>query len=181
MTRAFGDIEYKDLIIAEPETCTQAITADDDLLILASDGIYKSYSREYVAQRASALRKTGMPLGQIAETIVKEALCSDKKPRDNVTILIISLSDYLSDYERTAIQSGKIEVLAIRKQSSYGDYSHYQVEKSSQKVFDQQSHHSVCALSNDGRTSGASLNNCYSSSPVGSANPFFNGSSNPSS
>lgn len=56
VSRAFGNIELKDLIIAEPESCTIPIMHDDDLLILASDGIYRSYSREYVAQRAMELR-----------------------------------------------------------------------------------------------------------------------------
>ena len=44
VSRAFGDYEMKELIISEPEGHTQPITADDDLLILASDGIYRSYT-----------------------------------------------------------------------------------------------------------------------------------------
>lgn len=139
MTRAFGDFEHKDLIIAEPESYTSDIGADDDLLILASDGIYRSYTREYVAQRASELRKKSMPLSQIAETIVEEALRFEntkKACKDNVTVLIVSLSDYFADFERQVSHSRKIEMLAIRKQSSYGDYSHQQVEKSSQKAVD---------------------------------------------
>lgn len=98
VSRAFGDFEHKDLIIAEPETYTSELAADDDMLILSSDGIYRSYTREYVAQRASELRRQGVSLGTIAETIVEEALRLEntKKPcKDNVTLMIVSLRDYL--------------------------------------------------------------------------------------
>ena len=44
VSRAFGDFEMKELVISEPEGRTQVITRDDDLLILASDGIHRSYT-----------------------------------------------------------------------------------------------------------------------------------------
>lgn len=44
VTRAFGDIEHKDCIIPEPDCQTMQLSDNDDLLILASDGIYRSYT-----------------------------------------------------------------------------------------------------------------------------------------
>ena len=44
VSRAFGDYEMKELIISEPEGHTRPISPEDDLLILASDGIYRSYT-----------------------------------------------------------------------------------------------------------------------------------------
>ena len=46
VSRAFGDYELKELVISEPEGRTQPITREDDLLILASDGIHRSYTQD---------------------------------------------------------------------------------------------------------------------------------------
>jgi serine/threonine protein phosphatase PrpC len=102
LSRSFGDIEHKDLIIAEPESMTMPLTAEDDLLILASDGIYRSYTKEHVVRRTLELRRNNMPLGTIAETIVEEALRLEntkKHCKDNVTLMIVNLSEYLRAYE----------------------------------------------------------------------------------
>ena len=44
VSRAFGDIEMKDFVISEPECETIPLTHREDLLILASDGIHRSYT-----------------------------------------------------------------------------------------------------------------------------------------
>ena len=44
VTRAFGDLELKEYVISDPECRNHTLTYEDDLLILASDGIYRSYS-----------------------------------------------------------------------------------------------------------------------------------------
>ena len=46
VSRAFGDIEMKDFVISEPECNTISITDREDLLILASDGIHRSYTQD---------------------------------------------------------------------------------------------------------------------------------------
>ena len=46
VSRAFGDYDMKNLIIAEPEGCSVPLNASHDLLILASDGLYNGYSKE---------------------------------------------------------------------------------------------------------------------------------------
>ena len=76
-------------MLAKPETHTYKIRASDELLFLSTDGLYKTFSVEYVAQRAYGMRKAGVPLEKIAQTIVKECPCTD-----NVTLLIVSLHEY---------------------------------------------------------------------------------------
>ena len=44
VSRAFGDYEMKQLVISEPEGTTRQLNQNDDLLILASDGIFRSYT-----------------------------------------------------------------------------------------------------------------------------------------
>ena len=56
VSRAFGNIDLKEWVIGLPEVTTQEITPADDLLILASDGIFRSYSIEYIVQRIQELR-----------------------------------------------------------------------------------------------------------------------------
>lgn len=46
VSRAFGDYEMKELVISDPEGRTHPITHEDDLLILASDGIHRSYTQD---------------------------------------------------------------------------------------------------------------------------------------
>jgi len=102
VSRAFGDIEMKQLIISDPECRTMGLTRDEDLLILASDGIHQSYSQEHIVRRIGELRRQTDSLGKIAETIVEECLRLEgvSKPcYDNVTLIIVSLADYLNDYE----------------------------------------------------------------------------------
>jgi serine/threonine protein phosphatase PrpC len=49
VTRAIGDIAYKDYISSEPEVVSIQISPQDQFLILSTDGLYKSFSKEYVA------------------------------------------------------------------------------------------------------------------------------------
>lgn len=46
MSRAIGDMPYKDFIIADPECYHAEIQDDDDVLILCSDGLLLVYSEE---------------------------------------------------------------------------------------------------------------------------------------
>ena len=46
VSRAFGDIEMKEFVISEPECRTIPLTHNEDLLILASDGIHRSYTQD---------------------------------------------------------------------------------------------------------------------------------------
>ena len=44
VSRAIGDISYKEYISSEPEISSIQISHQDQLLILSTDGLYKSYS-----------------------------------------------------------------------------------------------------------------------------------------
>lgn len=82
------------------------ITKDDDFLVLASDGIFRSYSQDHIVRRINELRKRHLGLGNIAETIVEECLRMEgisKLCYDNVTLIIISLGDYLMDFEKRSL------------------------------------------------------------------------------
>ena len=44
VSRAIGDLKYKQYLIPEPETYTYQIQPNDDLLLLSTDGLYLVYN-----------------------------------------------------------------------------------------------------------------------------------------
>jgi serine/threonine protein phosphatase PrpC len=62
VSRAIGDMQQKQYLIPESETNSYQIQPNDDLLILASDGLYLVFSEHEVAKMVHELRKQGMPL-----------------------------------------------------------------------------------------------------------------------
>jgi len=73
----------------------------DDLLILSSDGLYNSYSQEYVVKRILELRAFGLSLGQISQCVLEECIALENTRKhcyDNVTLIIVSLSAYLQEF-----------------------------------------------------------------------------------
>lgn len=49
VSRAIGDIQYKQYVIPQPETYNYQIQPNDDLLILSTDGLYLVFSEQEVA------------------------------------------------------------------------------------------------------------------------------------
>ena len=57
-------------------------------------------------QRISELRRQNILLGNIAEIIVEECLRLERVAKpcyDNVTLIIVSLTDYLVDFKRKSL------------------------------------------------------------------------------
>ena len=84
-------------------------------------------------RRIRELRGRHLDLGIIAETIVEECLRLENviKPcYDNVTLIIVSLGDYLMDYEKRSLMNTP-QQLQLRKQSSLG---HQPYDNSSYKA-----------------------------------------------
>ena len=49
VSRAIGDLKYKAFLIPEPETYSYEIHPNDDILVLATDGLLMVYSEQQVA------------------------------------------------------------------------------------------------------------------------------------
>lgn len=49
VTRAIGDIDYRGILSSEPEISSIQLTPQDQFLILSTDGIFRTFSKEYVA------------------------------------------------------------------------------------------------------------------------------------
>lgn len=104
VSRAIGDIKYKQFLISEPEVATFQIQPDDDVLILASDGLYMVYSELEVARMVSELRYSGHSLKQISAKIAFEC-CTNYNCKDNVTVVLIDLKKHFNDFHGRARKS----------------------------------------------------------------------------
>jgi serine/threonine protein phosphatase PrpC len=67
VSRAFGNAEHKKLIIATPEIRDHQLNETDDLLVISTDGLFRSFTQEHVVDRITALRKQGKPLYEVAD------------------------------------------------------------------------------------------------------------------
>lgn len=65
VSRAIGDMKYKNFLIPVPETYNYQIQPEDDLLILSSDGIFNVYSEEQIAKKVHQMRRLRMSLKEI--------------------------------------------------------------------------------------------------------------------
>ena len=74
MTRAFGNPALKQYVLCEPEFISHTLESSDDLLILSTDGLYRSMSQGRVVDRVCSLRQAGLSLSQICGRIVDEVL-----------------------------------------------------------------------------------------------------------
>ncbi len=48
VSRAIGDLKYKQFLTSEPETSSIQISPQDNFLILSTDGIFKTFSKTFV-------------------------------------------------------------------------------------------------------------------------------------
>ena len=92
-----GNARLKQLIISKPDVVQHKLSEEDHLLILSSDGLYRTYTEQQVVKRVFALRQAGYNLAQISEQILDECLVieSNKRPPcDNLTLVIVDLAAY---------------------------------------------------------------------------------------
>ena len=99
VTRAIGDIAYKEYITSEPELGSIQISPQDQYLILSTDGLYKTFTKDFVAQRVIELReKSHMSFGDIANSLAQLAV--ERGCKDNVTVIIVGLNDYYNAFQQ---------------------------------------------------------------------------------
>lgn len=98
VSRAIGDIHYKEFLTSEPEISSIQISPQDQYLILTTDGLYKTYSKSYVARKVIQLRNEGYSYGEISLKIAQSAV--DDGCTDNVTVVVVDLHEYYIQYHK---------------------------------------------------------------------------------
>lgn len=98
VSRAIGDLKFKQFLIPEPETHTYQIEQDDDLLILATDGLFMVFNEEQLARMITGMRSEGQSLIQISKKITDECNCN-YNCKDNVTVVMVDLKKHYQDFQ----------------------------------------------------------------------------------
>ena len=96
ISRAIGDVDFKQtgflFVLADPEVAVRELREEEDILVLACDGLYDVMTNEKVAEYVREAFKEGKSEQEVAESIVKHAI--DKLfTRDNVTAIVVRMTD----------------------------------------------------------------------------------------
>eukprot|EP01119_Soliformovum_irregulare_P004501 TRINITY_DN15526_c0_g1_i1.p1 TRINITY_DN15526_c0_g1~~TRINITY_DN15526_c0_g1_i1.p1 ORF type:complete len:600 (-),score=127.41 TRINITY_DN15526_c0_g1_i1:109-1908(-) len=98
ITRAIGDLDFKseDLtggkssgLIAEPSVSKTLLTADDQFLMIASDGFWDVVSQDEASQYV--LKNAEKDSDSICKNLIE--LSQERKTRDNVTVLLVKFKN----------------------------------------------------------------------------------------
>eukprot|EP00047_Mylnosiga_fluctuans_P004717 m.236157 g.236157 ORF g.236157 m.236157 type:complete len:330 (-) comp12936_c0_seq1:115-1104(-) len=97
VSRAFGDYSFKrtsklppgkQMVSAEPDIDVRARGAHDELLVLASDGVWDVIPIDYMCEVAAQIQ-SGVSVRHACERILEEALV--RGSRDNMSVVIVAL------------------------------------------------------------------------------------------
>ena len=90
VTRSIGDGDLKNAgVTAEPEVAARRLTADDEWLVLATDGLWDVLSHEDVG---GMIRDTVKQPAMVGQRLVMEALT--RGSADNITCIVVFLSKF---------------------------------------------------------------------------------------
>ncbi|KAF3442186.1 hypothetical protein FNV43_RR16102 [Rhamnella rubrinervis] len=86
VTRSIGDDDLKPAVTAEPEITETIISAEDEFLVMASDGLWDVVSN---AEVVSIIRDTVKEPGMCSKRLATEA--AERGSTDNITVIVIFL------------------------------------------------------------------------------------------
>ncbi|KAI0305767.1 protein serine/threonine phosphatase 2C [Multifurca ochricompacta] len=87
VTRSLGDSSMKEFVVGAPYTTETLLTEDDELLILACDGIWDVLDDQAACELVRAISDPQ----EAAKTLVQEA--THRYTNDNITVMVIRLKD----------------------------------------------------------------------------------------
>eukprot|EP00798_Chlamydomonas_sp_ICE-L_P017078 gene17078-23373_t len=98
MTRAIGDKSLRRYgVIPNPDVCSVSITAQDELLVLASDGLWDKFGNQeacdiarYCLNKAKAKGAKPDVASRIAAKILM-SIALERGSRDNITVIVVDL------------------------------------------------------------------------------------------
>ena len=104
LSRSIGDLKYKQnsslrpeeqMITAEPDVIQMTLTAMDEFMVLACDGIWDVMSNEEAVAFARERLQKGMALEKICDELMDNCIASDTKETrgiggDNMTVVIVT-------------------------------------------------------------------------------------------
>ncbi|KHC84326.1 protein phosphatase [Candida albicans P78042] len=91
VTRSLGDTYMKSLVIGVPFTTATEITADDEFIIIACDGLWDVVSDKHACKLAAESFKQGYSPSQVAKKLCQFAI--ELSTTDNVTVMVVQLDN----------------------------------------------------------------------------------------
>ncbi|KAJ2739700.1 Protein phosphatase 2C 2, partial [Coemansia sp. BCRC 34301] len=104
LSRAIGDFEFKNnralpaekqIVTAYPDVIKHELTADDEFLVIACDGIWDCMTNQQVVQFVHAKIAAGRKLDKICEEMMDECMAGESEVGgvgcDNMTVVIVAL------------------------------------------------------------------------------------------
>jgi len=95
VTRSLGDSSMKEFVVGAPYTTETVLTDDDEMLILACDGIWDVLDDQAACQLVRAIPDPQ----EAAKALVQEA--THRYTNDNITVMVIRLKDVPPDVTTT--------------------------------------------------------------------------------
>lgn len=99
MSRAIGDLSLKPYVTPEPDVCILQRTSEDEVLILASDGLWDVVGHQEACTIAIRCLKRAREKGasasesaRLASAVLARA-ASTRGSRDNITVVVVDLSE----------------------------------------------------------------------------------------
>lgn len=86
MSRSFGDVDLKKWVIAEPHIREIDLTSDDNLLILACDGLWDVVQDQ---EAINLIYNQHLSAKEMAQLLVQTAI--KKGTTDNVSVIVVEL------------------------------------------------------------------------------------------
>lgn len=90
VSRAFGDFNLKPYVIAQPETLVHQITAQDEFLILACDGVWDVFTNQQAVELVRSSLQKNPDHKAAAQALVKAAYSAGSM--DNISAIVIKLN-----------------------------------------------------------------------------------------
>ncbi|EYU18588.1 hypothetical protein ABFS82_10G150400 [Erythranthe guttata] len=86
VTRSIGDDDLKPFVTAEPEITETLLSAEDEYIVMASDGLWDVMRNEEVV---SIIRDTVKEAGMCSKRLATEA--AERGSKDNITVIVVFL------------------------------------------------------------------------------------------
>ena len=97
MSRAIGDQSLRPYVVPDPDVCVIHRSEDDEILILASDGLWDVLSNQEACsialkclKRAKQKGATSSEAARLTATVLTRAAV-DRGSRDNITVVVVDL------------------------------------------------------------------------------------------
>lgn len=94
ISRAIGDMDFKEkgflFVLADPEVAKRELKEEEDVLVLACDGLYDVMTNDKVGEWVRDGLKEGKGVQELADGITKHAI-EKLFTRDNVTVIIVHM------------------------------------------------------------------------------------------